>query len=191
MKDFLQQHIEMSDQEFADFISAAKKRIFRKGEVFFEPENIFNKMFFIAEGLCRCYRLVEGEDITYAFYEKDEFCVDFYSYLTDSDSDFFYAALSETTVYEFTKNDFEKFYQTIPQMNKLGRSMAEKAYKTVAERLRENQVDALQTRSLNLLKKHPQLFQSIQQRHIATYLGVKPGSLSRIKSQIYRRRKIS
>ena len=117
--------------------------------------------------------------------------MDFYSYLTGTESDFFYEALTETSVYEFTKNDFEKFYQKIPQMNKLGRLMAEKAYKSVAERLRENQVDDLETRYLNLLKRNPALFQSIQQKHIATYLGVKPESLSRIKSQIYRCRRIS
>ena len=188
MKDFLKQHIELSGQEYESFVAVAKKRIFKRGQVFFEPENVFDKMFFIIKGFCRSYRLVEGDDVTYAFFGKEEFCVDFYSYLTGSESDFFYEALTETTVYEFTKSDFDKFYQTIPQMNKLGRLMAEKAYQLVAERLRENQVDDLETRYLNLLKRNPTLFQSIQQKHIATYLGVKPESLSRIKSQIYRRR---
>jgi CRP/FNR family transcriptional regulator, anaerobic regulatory protein len=191
MEEFLKQHIELSGQEYCDFIVCSKKRIFGKGQIFSEPENIFDRMFFIIEGFCRSYRLVEGDDITYAFYGKDEFCVDFYSYLTGKESDFFYEALTETSVYEFTKNDFEKFYQTIPQMNKLGRLMAEKAYQSVAERLRENQIDDLETRYLNLLKRNPALFQSIQQKHIATFLGVKPESLSRIKSQIYRRRRIS
>jgi CRP/FNR family transcriptional regulator, anaerobic regulatory protein len=188
MKDFLQKYIELSGREYANFIKAAKKRIFEKGEIFFEPENVFDKMYFVIEGFCRSFRLVEGDDITYAFFEKDEFCVDFYSYLTGTQSDFFYEALTKTVVYEFEKTDFDNFYQTIPQMNKLGRLMAEKAYRSVAERLRENQVDDLETRYSNLLKKNPALFQNIQQKHIATYLGVKPESLSRIKSQIYRRR---
>jgi hypothetical protein len=62
--------------------------------------------------------------------------------------------------------------------------MAEKAYLSAASRLKQHQTDDLKTRYLTLLSKNPKLVQSVPQHFIASYLGVKPQSLSRIKAEI-------
>jgi hypothetical protein len=62
--------------------------------------------------------------------------------------------------------------------------MAEKAYLSAAERLKQHQTDSLKTRYLALISKNPQLFRDVSLRHIASYLGVKPQSLSRIRAEI-------
>ncbi|MET4083943.1 CRP-like cAMP-binding protein [Pedobacter sp. UYP30] len=188
MRHFLLQHIDLTEDEFTDFFSATTQRLFKKGTLVFEQSKIFDKLYFIEEGLIRSFRIKNGEDITYHFYLKQEFCVDFYSYLNDSPSEFLFEALTDTTVYEISKAAMTIKMQKIAQIEKLGRLMAEKAYNSVAERLREIQVTSLEERYLKLLNRNPKLFQDIQQRHIATYLGVKPESLSRIKAQLHKKR---
>jgi CRP-like cAMP-binding protein len=186
MRDFLQRHVNLSEDDFARFIAKAKQRTFKSGEICFEPDEPFTRMYFITTGLVRCYRLTDGEDMTYAFYLKDDFCVDFYSYLTENDCAFYYQALTETQVYEFSKADMQWAMDHIPAIERLGRLMAEQAYMRVAERLRELQVDDLETRYNKLYKRAPELFQMIQQRYIATYLGVKPESFSRMKAKLFK-----
>jgi CRP-like cAMP-binding protein len=185
MRDFLQQYITLNEDEYLSFISIARQQLIKKGTVFFEPGKNFDRLYFIEEGLTRCYRIKNGEDITYTFFLQQEYCVDFYSYLNDCPSELFFEALTDTKVYEFLKADVAKGMEAFPKIEKLGRLMAERAYNTVAERLKEMQVDSLEVRYTKLFNRNPALFQKIQQRHIATYLGVKPESLSRIKSQLY------
>jgi CRP-like cAMP-binding protein len=188
MLDFLLRHIKLTEEELAGFFSMTRQRLFKKGTIVFEPSKIFDRLYFIEDGLIRSFRIKNGEDITYHFYLKQEFCVDFFSYLNDSPSEFFFEALTDTIVYEISKEAMTKAMQHLPQIDKLGRLMAEKAYNSVAERLREMQLDSLEERFTKLFNRNPELFQEIQQRHIATYLGVKPESLSRIKSQLHRKR---
>ncbi|MGY4384880.1 CRP-like cAMP-binding protein [Pedobacter sp. UYP24] len=188
MRHFLLQHIDLTEDELTDFFSETTQRLFKTGTIIFEPSKIFDKLYFIEEGLIRSYRIKNGQDITYHFYLKQEFCVDFYSYLNDSPSELFFEALADTTVYEISKTTMATKMQKFPQIEKLGRLMAEKAYNSVAERLREMQVESLKERYLKLLNRNPKIFQDIQQRHIATYLGVKPESLSRIKAYIHKKK---
>lgn len=188
MREFLQQHIRLTEEEFADFFANTRQRLFKKGTILFEPPSVFDRLYFIDDGLIRCFRSKNGEDITYHFYLKHDFCVDFYSYLNNSPSELFFETLTDTTVYEIPKTVLVTAMETFPQLEKLGRLMAEKAYNSVAERLREMQLDTLEERYTKLFNRNPKLFQDIQQRHIATYLGVKPESLSRIKSQLHKKR---
>jgi CRP/FNR family transcriptional regulator, anaerobic regulatory protein len=180
--------LNLSSDAIEALLSTAKQRALSKGVVFFSPPHIFNRMYFITSGLTRCYRLVDGHDVTYHFYLQDEFCVDFYSYLNETPSELYFETLADTELYEFSKATLQRLMGSHPTLERLGRLMAERAYNTVAERLRELQVDTLATRYKKLLDRNPSLFQEIQQRHIATYLGVKPESLSRIKSEVFRRK---
>lgn len=188
MRDFLRKYIDLTEDEFLDFFSTAKQKQLKKGEIIFQPGKIFDRTYFIEEGLIRCYRIQNGEDVTYHFYLQQDFCLDFYSYLHDTPSEFFFQALTDSIVYEFSRTAIAKAMVQYPQIDKLGRLMAERAYSSVAERLREMQVDNLEVRYTKLFNRNPKLFQEIQQRHIATYLGVKPESLSRIKLQLHRKR---
>lgn len=186
MLDFIRKYVDLSDESYARFIANAKLLNFKAGEIFYEPGQPFFKMYFINEGIVRCYRLINGEEMTYHFYFKDEFCVDFYSYLTGEPCTFYYQALTDTDVYELSKEDLQFAMNTIPAIDRLGRFMAEQAYKSISERLRDMQVDSLETRYLKLLNRAPNLFHLIQQRYIATYLGVKPESFSRMKAKYFR-----
>lgn len=188
MRDFLLREIYLTEDELAYFGSLTSQRRFKKGVVFFEPPKHFDRLYFIDQGMARCFRLKKEEDITYHFYLAQEFCVDFYSYLNDCPSELIFEALTDTLVYEISKSAMVQAMQTVPQLEKLGRLMAEKAYNSVAERLRDMQVDSLEERYTKLLNRNPVLFQAIQQRHIATYLGAKPESLSRMKAQFYKRK---
>lgn len=165
-------------------VSHAKIHEVRKGGCFLEPAAKARSLYFLESGLVRSYRLVDGEDFTYMFYFAGDFCVDFYAYLTGTPTQLYFDALVDSVLYEHRQEDIQKLYLEIPKLEKFGRLMAEKAFIIVSDRIKDMQAMEAKDRYLKLMAKSPEMLQQIQQKHIATYLNIKPESLSRIKAQI-------
>lgn len=146
--------------------------------------NQMRHLWFVESGLVRAYRILEGEDYTFFFFPKGQFAVDFESYLTGQVSPLFLETLFPTEVWEFAKVDLYTLYQQHPAMERLGRLMAERAYLSATQRLKQHQTASLESRYKALIDQAPELFQQVPQYHIASYLGVKPQSLSRLKARM-------
>ena len=173
-----------SEEEIAALKGVAKEVSLPKNTILFEADGIFNKLYFLKKGIIRSYRLIDGVDFTYYFFFENEFVVDFESFLTEENSPFFFETLADSTLIFFEKQAIYRLYNSYPNFEKIGRIMAENAYLSAANRLKQYQTDSLKSRYLKLLEKSPSLLQTIPQHYIASYLGVKPQSLSRIKAEI-------
>lgn len=152
--------------------------------IIFDGQQPFDKLYFVVSGIIRTYRLIDGEDYTYFFFSTNDFAVDFQSFLTDTQSSLVFETLTPTECIVFQKKDIYQLYENYPKFERLGRIMAETAYLSAADRLKQHQTDSLKTRYLNLIAKNSTLFQEVPQHYIASYLGVKPQSLSRIRAEI-------
>ena len=128
--------------------------------------------------------MIDGNDYSFFFYTDNEFAIDYESFLLGISTPLFFETLTECNVTEYKKDTLETLFERIPRLEKLGRIIAEQAYLNVHDRLMQFQTDDLETRYLKLIKRNPYLFQSVQLYHIASYLGVKPQSLSRIRAKI-------
>jgi len=181
MKSFLSTYIEFSDSEYELFISKAKLIRFKKNEFLLRANKSVEKMFFLKSGIIRGYRIIDGEDITHYFFIENWFATDFESFLTRNPGKLYLEAISDTTVYEFNRRTLFSFFEDFPKFEKIRIIQAEYAYLQMVERLREFQTENLKERYLNLISKNPKLFNLVSQKHIASYLGVAPQSLSRIK----------
>lgn len=184
MRYFLQQIGNFSDEEVAAIESAGIPKRAPAKATLFTASAPFLKLWFITEGMMRTYRIIEGEDYTFFFFTKNDFAVDYESFLTEEQSPLFFEALVDTTYLEFSKPTILALYDRFPRFEKVGRIMAERAYLSATERLKQFQAGDLETRYKNLLSRDPELFQKIPQYHIASYLGVKPQSLSRLKAKL-------
>ncbi|WP_177217295.1 Crp/Fnr family transcriptional regulator [Thermoflexibacter ruber] len=184
MRNFLSKFRQLSEEEITYFESLGITRKEKAKTLIFNADKPFSKLFFIHSGIIRAYRLIDGEDYSYYFFTNNEFAVDFQSFLTEADSPLYFETLTETEYTEFSKKDILSLYDKYPIFERLGRVMAEQAYLSAAERLKQHQTDDLKTRYLKLISRNPTLFQAIPQHYIASYLGVKPQSLSRIRAEI-------
>jgi len=184
MRYFLQQIGNFSDEEVAAIESAGIPKRAPAKATLFTASAPFLKLWFITEGMMRTYRIIEGEDYTFFFFTKNDFAVDYESFLTEEQSPLFFEALVDITYLEFSKPTILALYDRFPRFEKVGRIMAERAYLSATERLKQFQAGDLETRYKNLLSRDPELFQKIPQYHIASYLGVKPQSLSRLKAKL-------
>ena len=184
MKDFLSRHINISEEECSTFISHSDLIHFEKNEHLIYSDKIVNKLFFIKKGLVRGYRLVEGLDITHHFFLENWFATDYESYLTAKPGELFLQAIVDTSAYVFEKYTLLTLYKENSKFEKIRSLQAEHAYLHVVERLKDLQTKDLKKRYNSLIQKSPDLFNLVSQKHIASYLGVAPQSLSRIKKQV-------
>jgi CRP/FNR family transcriptional regulator, anaerobic regulatory protein len=184
MKEILSRYGVFTEEEELAFRAIAVEKQFKAKHILFDGMQVFNKLYYIKSGIIRSYRLIDGEDYTYFFFSDNDFAVDYQSYLTDTVSPLFFETLTETAVFVFNKKDIYKLYEQYPKFERIGRLMAEYAYLSAADRLKQHQTDDLKTRYLKLVSKSPDLFQAVPQHYIASYLGVKPQSLSRIRAEI-------
>lgn len=183
MKSQLTQQLSLSDQAYALLLSRCSHHVYPRHSLILEPGNRVDKLFFIEKGLLRGYRLVEGSDITHHFYLENWFATDYESYLLETPGELFIETLTPVSLYAFTRQAMEALYAEHPVFERMGRIMAERAYLTMVARFKSFQTQTLGERYESLVRLHPTLFQQVPQKYIASYLGVAPQSLSRIKGK--------
>lgn len=140
--------------------------------------------YFVKSGMIRSYRIIDGNDFTYNFFLPGEFGVDLESYLKKTPSTMFLQVITPTILIKFRFSQIFPLFEEHPRLQRIALTMAEFGYLKLLERMKEFQSDSLEIRYLNLIHKHEELFQKAPLQYIASYLGVKPQSLSRIRAKI-------
>lgn len=159
----------------------------KKDSIVFRAGQPCLKLWFIKSGILRAHRIINGRDITFFFFFNGDFAVDYESFLTERESPLFFEALTDCEYLIFSKRSILELYKLDVVFERFGRIMAEKAYISATDRLKQFQSDPLIERYEKLMDKDPKLFLQIPQYHIASYLGVKAQSLSRIKNDYLNR----
>ena len=176
--------ISLSPEETEYFHTLLKIKTFEKGEVIHRIGKICNYAFFILEGSIRYYNLVDGEEITGQFFFEGAWYSDYESFLLDIPSEQTIEAIENTRVAILSKRNLNKLFIELPKFERFGRLMAENAF--VGLRKRTDTLTQLSAteRYLELCKNRPKVIKRVPQKHIASYLSIKPESLSRIRRSI-------
>ncbi|MEM0995359.1 MAG: hypothetical protein AAGI49_20165 [Bacteroidota bacterium] len=100
-------------------------------------------------------------------------------------SDQYIQALEKTTVAVLSREATYELYDLIPKFERFGRLMAENAFIGLRRRTETLTHLSAEERYLNLVNNRPKVIQRVPQHYIASYLGIKPQSLSRIRKRIF------
>ena len=144
---------------------------------------VHQNLYFIESGILRTYVVKDDEDITTLFFAEKDFLVSSFRFINQP-SDEYIEVLEEATVLILNYDDVLKIYQTYPEANYLGRTLIEHAYYKTYHRLVSMLKFSARERYEIMMKTQPGLFQRIPLAYIASYLGVKKESLSRIRKKI-------
>jgi len=183
-RQFLRSLINISDEAVNEIEKSGIRKSVEANSTIFRADRPFLKLLFLENGLFRAYRIVDGKDVTFFFFTSGEFAVDYESFLRESKSQLFLESLVASDYIEFSKSKINSLYNQYPEFERFGRIMAENAYLSATGRLKEFQTGSLEERYLQLLDRNPKLFQQVPQYHIASYLGVSPQSLSRVRARL-------
>lgn len=182
--DSIQNVITLSTAE-KDLVTALfKEKTYRKGDFFLAGGQVCKQVGFVTKGLLRYYINHDGEEKTYDFAQENNFVCNYESFLLQTPSTKIIQALEDCELLVISYTDLQTFYQSIKGAERFGRLVIEQVFIQTLQDLSSFYTDSPELRYEKFLKQHPDLQQRISQYYIASYVGVKPQSLSRIRKRI-------
>ena len=177
---FFQLH-PLPENEWNDFSEKLILKNFHKGDFLIREGQVENYIYFLNKGTTRHYFIKDGKEFTVDFQFEGDFVTAYYSFVTREPSPVFIELLEDAETVAISYKSLNEFYSKHPSGERVGRLMAESQY---VRRLRK-EMDLLsltaEERYAQLMKKNPQLINTISVKHLSSYLGIQPESLSRIR----------
>lgn len=172
-------------EEFSKIIAAHERVIFDKGDFLLKAGAIPNEYFCLEKGLLRSYAIdYTGSEITTGFFCENEIAIDVISLFQRLPSKEYIQALTDVECWKIDYHQFQQLFQSLDGFSEWGRSWMTQSYFDLKQRTLSMSIHSAKERYLNLMQQHPQIIQYAPLKHIASYLGIKDTSLSRIRKEI-------
>ena len=176
--------IDLTPKEVDCINQLFRKKELKKGSFFLAEGQVCKQVGFIVKGLIRYYINHDGEEKTYAFAQENDFVCNYESFLPQTPSTKIIQALEDCEMLLISFSDLQIFYKSIAQGERFGRLVIAQVFIQLLQDLSSFYTDTPEYRYEKFIKENPDLHQRISQYHIASYVGVKPQSLSRIRKRI-------
>lgn len=180
----IQSLITLSPAELDTVKTLFKERLYKKGEFFLEEGRICKQVGFVTKGLMRYYINHDGEEKTYAFSQENQFVCNYESFLPQKPSSKIIQALEDSVVLTISHHDLQLLYANVREGERFGRLAIEAVFVQLLQDISSLYTETPEIRYERFLTLHADLQQRISQYHIASFVGVKPQSLSRIRKRI-------
>ena len=160
-------------------------KTFDKKDLLVEEGRNCNHVYFITEGSCYSYMTDEkGEDHAIQFALEGYWITDQFSFFSGKKAIYNVKALETVKALVLNKDNFQKACDHIPSLDRYFRILIQNAFVALQYRLAKTNSETAEHRYAEFAKSYPQFIQRIPQYLIASYLGIKPQSLSRIRKEI-------
>jgi CRP-like cAMP-binding protein len=159
-------------------------RHFAKGTVLLKEGQVARNSYFILKGCVRHYYLVDGEERTTFFYTEDQSVASMKSYINRVPADHYLACVEDSILAILNYDKEKELYKRFPKFESLCRVSMEEDFGHHQEILAGFITSSPEERYLRLLQSRPDLLNRVPQYLLASYLGVKPESLSRIRKRV-------
>lgn len=182
----VQRKIALTTDEIALFTALLTAKKLRRRQYLLEAGETCDFMAFVSHGLLRSYTTDErGGEHVLQLAPEDFWIGDLYSFLTHQPSQYTLEALEDSEVVLITYENLETLYARVPAFERFFRLLIQNGYITAQQRLMCTISSLAQERYQEMVRRYPTLEQRVAQHQIASYLGITPESLSRIKRTLY------
>lgn len=171
----------LPDEEWEAFAANLVSRQYKKGAYLIREGQTEQHIYFLNSGATRHYFLRDGKEFTVDFQFAGDFVTAYYSLITREPSAVFITVMEDADVWMISQETLQTFYARFKYGERIGRLIAEGEY---VKRLRK-EMDLLsltaEERYAALMNRDPGLVAGISVKHLSSYLGIQPESLSRIR----------
>jgi CRP-like cAMP-binding protein len=185
----INKRIKISREELkpcANFITP--KRI-KKHQFLLQEGEVCRHVAFVNSGCLREYTVdSKGEEHILQFSIADWWISDLNSFLAETPATHNIDAVQDSEVLLFEKSMRERFLEAVPKMERFFRLLLEANYVATHKRIAESLSASAEERYLSFLQTYPALVEQVPQRDVASYLGITPQSLSRIRNELSHRK---
>jgi len=181
----ISKHITLDEEEKKYFVSILHYKKLERGKILLMHGDVARHQYFVISGCLRNYSIDEnGKEHIMNFAPADWWLSDLYSYLTESAAANIIDALIPTEVFEISKIDMEEVYVRIPKFERFFRILFQNAIVNQMKRIGQVISIPAEDRYKGFIKQYPGIYEHIPLKYIASYLGMSPEFLSKIRNKI-------
>lgn len=176
----------MDEDEFALSLPFWQKKHYKKGEFYNEYKNVCKHLGFVLNGVFRTYFINDetAEEKNVFFFSQNQIVVSYKSFVTQTPCSYYTESMDDSSVLYIHINQLASLYNKSHQWERFGRLVAETAFNIAMTRTEDFLFLTPEQRYLDLVEKHPDIFNTVPLYHIASYLGIQGPSLSRIRKRM-------
>ena len=181
--DFISKYITLTEDEKSALVSLDIFRSVKKGTILLEEGQKTQDNYFVLKGCIRKYYIIYGEEKTTAFYTEMEgvtpHCV-----VSQTPSEYYISCLEDSIIIVSTSEMGIEVNKKFPKFDLMCRMLSEELLAKQQINFDEFKTSSPEQRYLNLMQKRPDLIERVPQHQLASFLGIKPQSLSRLRARI-------
>ena len=182
--EYLHQHIPLEDDEKQFLRELLTIENHQKGEHLLKADQISQAFYYILEGSIRLYYIKEGQEKTAFFYTENEFASSYKSYVRQIPADHYLQCSENSKLIKISRDAADQLLLASPKFSQIAMLIMENEMGIYQSIISSFICLTAEERYAELLKNKPNLLQRFPQHQLATYLGVSPETLSRIRKRI-------
>jgi len=180
----INRHIDLTQDETAFFISLLDSKTIAKREYLLNRGAICRYDSFITKGCVKvCYTDEKGNECILKFGPEDWWVIDIDSFLNIKPSFYYIQAVEDTEVLRLSRSNYDLLYKAIPKFQKFSNERWQTGFIALQQRIMQNLSLTAEERYYQFKNKYPGLEQRISQKLIASYLGITPEFLSKLRKK--------
>lgn len=157
---------------------------FKKGSFLLKEGQTSADSYFVLEGCIRQYSIVNGEEKTTDFFTEEQWVISLNSLTSNNPANYFWICNEDSSLVVGNEQKAQELFKQFPRFEKISREVMAIVFVEQQHKMTSFMTDSPEQRYIKLLETRPYLFQRIPQYQLASYIGVKPESLSRIRRRI-------
>ncbi|MEM6842134.1 MAG: Crp/Fnr family transcriptional regulator [Bacteroidota bacterium] len=183
---FVKRYVSIPEADWKVVSRSFRKRQIKRGEIILMEGEVCRHLWFLESGLLRYYIVRDGDEKNKFFTIAPYFFTSQYSFNNQTPAKETIQAIEDSMVWETTRQENQQLLQ-LASWNRFARKITQEVQFFTEEILEELQTETAENRYLKLLDNQPELLQRIPLKYLASYLGIAPQSLSRIRKKVMTR----
>ena len=183
INDFLSKYVILSEPEIEEITNQFKSKTIKKNNFLLREGETCKDIVIVKKGCLRLYYVKDDIEVSVWFAFKESSAIEIYSFISEKPSNYFIQAIEDSEIIYLSKYELNKLYKKIPKTQELMKNFWEDVILNLINRFTSLQKDTAEERYLELLNK-PDYLATIPQKYLASFIGITPTSLSRIRRKI-------
>ena len=181
----ISKHVTLTSEEETLFLSKTETKFVKAKTILLSSNEIAKHTYFVNSGILRSFNINDNiiEHVLH-FACEGWWIGDMYSYISEKPGNLFIEVLEDAEIVSISKENHQLLYHEIPKLERFFRILAENSLVSHQERLMDNLSLTAEERFEKFCAKYPTLIQKVPQKQIASYIGVTPEFLSKLKKRL-------
>jgi len=181
----LSNYLPLNESEILELESKLTEKKIKRRQFILQEGDVCKHYTFVVNGCFKMYKVDnKGQEHNLQFATEDGWIADIGSFHSEKPSELYIEALEKSTILQIAKPDLLFLYSNYPKFDRNFRVLIENAFVNLQKRVLQNISSTAEERYLDFFKSYPNLFNRISNVQIASYIGVTPEFLSKIRKNI-------